>query len=378
MELNQAISTVLSGGEVGPADEAIAATAGGAERLVAEFFAGQLGKDALTAENGFNTRRFKRILDICQRAEWPGCAAALSPLLTSPRTAVRTLTATAIVARGDQSAGETLQKLLAESDKEAASGALEGVRVALKQNRANPEFRRMAFETISADLLSDEKRNLYPLFLEPPAMLMSLDAVRAAEFLTSAKVLTEDNPCLDDVLRAVEKFNLKVDFGFLRELLPHLRSPISVVDYLSKNDPMASENLIQEQLGNTDASVRARVLDALLRMRGINLFELTRRQKRDPTLASLHTLHQILGNIESDGLMAAFENVGRKEWPAAISLLEKAGATGMAGALAQALPYARAPEEMDDELTNRLEQRIFEDPDRTHQKIFDYLQSTYF
>jgi hypothetical protein len=150
------------------------------------------------------------------------------------------------------------------------------------------------------------------------------------------------------------------------------------VNYLAKHDPAASAGLIEEQLGHPEASVRARVLDVLLRMRGIDLFELTRRLQRDATLVALHTLHQILGNIESNGLLAAFENVDVKKWQAAISLLEKAGATHMAAALAQALPYARAPDEMDEELIEHLEQRIYDDTDRAHQRIFEYLRSTYF
>jgi hypothetical protein len=94
MEFNQAISTVLSGGEVGAADDAIAASPGGAERLLAEFFAGPLAKDALAAAGGFNTGRLKRILELLQRTEWPGCSAALLPLLKSPRLPVRKLVAT--------------------------------------------------------------------------------------------------------------------------------------------------------------------------------------------------------------------------------------------------------------------------------------------
>jgi len=371
LNLDDAITLILSGGAVGTADDVVVtAGAGGAERLSVCLSESSLGRDALRGEGGFNGGRFKRVMSLVGRIAWSGWQDALSTYLRSPRGVVRRIVAKSLVKRGDEAGGRLLALLLAKEDDEAAAGALEGVVAALKDHRAVEEFRRIAFEAIVTEWVSKESGKRFPVFNSPPEILYVLDPSRAAAFLTSAEALRSDNPGLSDVLDAIEKFELKVDLKTLLELLPKLKYPRSVLRYLARHDPQSGK-IVRGFLEHGEFSVRTETFDILLGLRGINLFELTAKQRRDPTLSALHTVHQILGNLESDGLPMAMENVDRRKWPAAIGLLKQAGATEMAACFEEALD--RAPR-TDQDVAEAIEGRIFEDAERVHPKLYSFME----
>ena len=380
MTLEDAIDVLLSGGPVGPADDAVAAAqAAGAQQLIARLLERPLGRDALSPAGAFNLGRLKRICQVLSRIDWPGLVEALDDFLKSPRGNVRELMAKTLVERGNSSAAAVAERLLAATDRETVRGAFEGIEDAQRTKRADPEFRRRVFDLMAAEVRGRDRGLNHPVRSSPAELMMHLDPARGAELLTSDVVLRADHPAIVDVLRAIERFKLDVPAARLLALAPRLRSTSGIpplLASLARIDPTAVQPFLMRSLDHDDRDIREQAFESWLATRGIDLFELNRRQKKDSTLLALAALHQILGITGADGLAAAIEQVPARQWTQAIELAQRAGATVTAEHLAAALELGTSyddPYGLDDEVLEPIEDALFDDDERLHRRLHNLL-----
>ncbi|MFI5378586.1 MAG: hypothetical protein ACHRHE_04760 [Tepidisphaerales bacterium] len=349
----------------------------GAQRLSARLRDDRLGQDALRAAGAFNLRQLKRVFQIIGRTDWPGLLEALEVFLHSSRPLVRKLTAETLVGRGDALAADVAVRLLAGADVSTHAGVFAGIERALTENRAAVDFRQRLFDRIALDSAREYGPRVYPALCTPPKLMMKLDPHRAAQMLTSPEILRADNPALTEVLWEIDESRLDVPPALLQALIPGLSSASAIralLPCLARCDPAASLSMGQHCLDHPDFDVRAEAFASWLRTLGVDLFSLTPKQNRSGLLAALATLHQILGILGADGLLAAMQQVPAASWPAAIQLLEHAGATRTARCLREASELASQSEEPADAVIEGLEDELLDDPDRLYRKLYEYVE----
>jgi hypothetical protein len=379
MTLDEAVAAVLNGEKRGEADDAIvAAGMEGARKLVDALNRSPLGEAAMRPDGSYNRTRFERVIDVLLRIDWPESADAMGGYLRSPRDGVRQRVTELLVGRGDERALELAARVLDEGkDEPAARGTIEAVHRALQTGRATASFRAGLFDRVAKDLTSDGLESLrYPYATSPAKMLLALDRQRAEKLLTTPPTLAADNPKLSGVLDAIEEARLRIDPATLRAMLPKMDSEHAVraaLRYLARAEGRGADDLLRAHLRHGDLGVRTEAFGLLMAAKGIDLFKLTTMQNFRKTLRQLHAVHQLLGVNSGDGLEAARHYLSKRQWKDAIDLLRRAGASETAGGLERLLRMD--PEDMDEVAVEAVEETLFSDPERVHEKLFALVEA---